>query len=131
MESNALEHQFSGHYDTVHGAGLAAVIPAWLKYVADNGTPEMCARVAQFGVGIFGIRPDFGDVRATAHAGIEAFRAWARSIGMPLNFTELGVPGNEVPAMVKRTMDANKGKVAGFLDLDEKAVSAIYSSMAV
>jgi len=49
---------------------------------------------------------------------------------MPLTLEELGVPKNEVPEMVKRTMDANKGRITGFMDLDEKAVTAIFSSMA-
>ena len=127
---HALEHQLSGHYDTVHGAGLAAVMPAWLQYIADNGTPEQTARVAQFGVSVFGVRADMADVKATANAGLEAFRAWVRSIGMPLTLSELGIPKTDLSAVVKRTLDANKGKVSGYMDLDEKAVTAIFSSMA-
>ena len=127
---HALEHQFSGHYDTVHGAGLAAIMPAWLQYIADNGTPAQAARVAQFGVKVFGVSPDMGDIRATANAGLRAFRVWVHSIGMPLTLEELGVPREEVPDMVKRTMNANNGKIPGFMDLDEKAVTAIFSSMA-
>ena len=127
---HALEAQLSGHYDTAHGAGLAAVMPAWLAYIADNGSPEQTARVAQFLCGIFGTRPDLADARATAHAGLTAFRAWLRSIGMPLTLTELGIPKEDLLAVVKRTMDANKGKVSGFMDLDEKAVTAIFASIA-
>ena len=126
-----LEHQLSGHYDTAHGAGLAVVIPAWLQYVVDNGDPEHIARVAQFGVSILGVRADMLDAKATANAGIQALRAWIRSIGMPLTLAELGVPNpqEELPAIVKRVLDANNGKIAGFIDLDEKAVTAIFTSM--
>ena len=127
---HALEHQFSGHYDTAHGAGLAAIMPAWLQYIADNGTPEQAARVAQFAVGVFGVRADMADIKATAAAGLEAFRAWVRSIGMPLTLAELGIPRAELPALIKRTLDANKGKITGFMDLDEKAVTAIFTSIA-
>jgi alcohol dehydrogenase YqhD (iron-dependent ADH family) len=124
-----LEHQLSAHYDTVHGAGLAAVMPAWLQYVVDNGTPAQAARVAQFGVKVFGVSPNMVDIKATANAGVEAFRAWVHSIGMPLTLAELGIPNEDVPAMVKRTADANNGKVSGFMELDEKAIGAIYTSM--
>jgi len=124
-----LEHQLSGHYDTAHGAGLAVVMPAWLQYVIDNGTPEQVARAAQFAIKVFAVSPDMEDIKATANAGIKAFRAWIHSIGMPLTLEELGVPKAELPAMIKRTMDATKGKVPGLIDLDEKAVTAIYSSM--
>ena len=127
---HALEHQLSGHYDTVHGAGLAAVMPAWLQYIVDNGTPELVARIAQFGVSIFGVRADMADIKATANAGLEAFRAWVRSIGMPLTLKELGIPGAELPQVIKRTADANNGKIVGFMDLDEKAIAAIFTSMA-
>jgi alcohol dehydrogenase YqhD (iron-dependent ADH family) len=126
---HALEHQLSGHYDTAHGAGLAAVIPAWLQYIVDNGTPEEAARVAQFGVSVFGIRPNMEDVRATASTGLEAFRAWVRSIGMPLTLKELGIPKGDLPQVIKRAVDANKGKIIGFVDLDEKAIAAIFTSM--
>ena len=126
---HALEHQFSGHYDTTHGAGLAAIMPAWLQYIVDNGNSEQIARVAQFGVKVFGVSPDMTDIRATANAGLEAFRAWVRSIGMPLTLTELGVPKKELPEAIRRTVDANNGKISGFLDLDENAIGAIYASM--
>jgi alcohol dehydrogenase YqhD (iron-dependent ADH family) len=126
---HALEHQLSGHYDTAHGAGLAAIMPAWLQYVVDNGIPAQIARVAQFGVKVFGVSPNMIDIKSTANAGLEAFRAWVRIIGMPLTLEELGIPGEDIPAMVKRTADANNGKITGFMELDEKAIDAIYKSM--
>ena len=123
------EHQFSGHYDTAHGAGLAAIMPAYLQYIADNGTPEQSARVAQFCVKVFRLDPDMADLKTTINTGIAVFRSWLRSIGMPLTLTELGIPKEDLPAVIKRTLEANNGKITGFVDLDEKAVSAIYGSL--
>jgi len=124
-----LEHQFSGYYDTAHGAGLAMVMPAWLQYIVDNGTPDMIAKIAQLGVKVFGASPQMDDPKATANDGLERFRAWVHSIGMPLTLEELGVPKAEVPDMVKRTMAANNGKIVGYMDMDEKAVTAIFNSL--
>jgi hypothetical protein len=104
-------------------------MPAWLQYIVDNGTLEQVARVAQFGVSIFGVKAEMTDLKATAKAGINVFRAWIRSIGMPLTLEELGIPKDDLPAVIKRTVDANNGKITGFMDLDEKAISAIYTSM--
>ena len=126
---HALEHQLSGHYDTAHGAGLAVIMPAWLQYIADNGNAEHLARIAQFCVKIFKVDPDMADLKATANAGLKAFRSWLCSIGMPLSLTELGIPKEDLDGIIKRTLDANKGKIAGFMDLDERAISAIYSSI--
>jgi alcohol dehydrogenase YqhD (iron-dependent ADH family) len=122
-----LEHQLSGHYDTAHGAGLAVIMPAWLQYIADNGTEAQVERVAQFGVKVFAVKAD--TAKATANAGLEAFRAWLRSIGMPLTLAELGIPDTDLDAVIKRALDANKGKIAGYIDLDEKAIRTIYSSI--
>jgi alcohol dehydrogenase YqhD (iron-dependent ADH family) len=124
-----LESQISGHYDTAHGAGLAAVMPAWLQYIADTGTPDQVARIAQFGVKVFGVNPDLEDVKATADAGLRAFKAWVASIGMPLTLKELGIPKEELDAIIKRCLDINGGKVQGFAELDEKAVRAIFTSI--
>jgi alcohol dehydrogenase len=122
-----LEHQLSGHYDTAHGAGLAVIMPAWLQYIADNGTEAQVERVAQFGTKVFGAKADTASV--TANTGLEAFRAWLRSIGMPLTLAELGIPKADLDAVIKRTVEAYKGKITGYIDLDEKAIKAIYSSV--
>jgi len=125
-----LEHQLSGHYDTAHGAGLAVIMPAWLQYIVNNGTQEQVARVAQLGVKVFGAIPDMCDIKATANAGLAAFRAWIRSIGMPLTLTGLGIPKTELDEVIRRTLECNNGKITGFMDLDEKAVVEIFTSIA-
>jgi alcohol dehydrogenase YqhD (iron-dependent ADH family) len=127
---HTLERWLSGHHDTTHGAGLSVVMPAWLQYIVDNGDNEQIARIAQFGVKIFGVSPDMADIKAAANAGLTAFRAWLVSIGMPLTLSELGIPRQEVPAIIKHVVNTNKGKITGFMDLDEKAINAIYSSIA-
>jgi alcohol dehydrogenase YqhD (iron-dependent ADH family) len=126
---HALESQLSGHYDTAHGAGLAALMPAWLQYIADHGSPEQLARVAQFGVKVFGVSPEMADPKAAADEGLRRFRAWVRSIGMPLTLKELGIPREDLPAVIKRCMDINKGLVPGFMELDTQAVTAIFTSI--
>lgn len=125
---HALERQLSAGYDTAHGAGLAAIMPAWLQYIVNNGTDAHLARIARFGVKVFGASPGT-DAKAVANAGLEAFRAWVRSIGMPLTLAELGIPRTELSNVIERTLAVNKGKISGFMDLDEKAVTAIFNSL--
>ena len=80
-----LEHELSGMFDVTHGAGLAAVWKAWSTYVVD------CApkRFARFARNVMGVR-EADDAKA-ARAGIEAYEAFLRSIGMPVNLRELGL----------------------------------------
>jgi alcohol dehydrogenase YqhD (iron-dependent ADH family) len=126
---HGLESQLSGYYDTAHGAGLAVVMPTWLHYIVEHGTPAQAARVAQFGVKVFGVSPDMADIQATAETGLNRFRAWLRSLGMPLTLKELGIPKDDLDALVKRCMGVNGGLVQGFMDLDEDAVRAIFSAV--
>ena len=34
--SHAIEHELSAQYDCAHGAGLAVVFPAWMRYFYKN-----------------------------------------------------------------------------------------------
>ncbi|MDR1136581.1 MAG: iron-containing alcohol dehydrogenase [Clostridiales Family XIII bacterium] len=124
-----LEAQLSGHYDTAHGAGLSVVMPAMLSYAIKHGTPKQAARVAQFGVKVFGVTPDMNDVIGVAESGVRGFRAWLRSIGMPLTLRELGVPEGDLEDVVRRCMEDNGGLIEGFLNMDETVVREIYSSI--
>ena len=123
-----LEHQISGLFDTAHGAGLAVIIPAWLQYAANNGTPAHVARIARFFTNVFGMNSALFDDKTAANAGLAAFRAWIRSIGMPLSLRELGVPADGLEKLINKTIEANNGKIPGFIDLDESAIRAIYTS---
>ena len=124
-----LEYQLSGHYDTTHGAGLAVIMPALLQYFANNGNAEQVARVARFGVKVFGIMDIAPNKKTTALAGIAVFRSWIRSIGMPLTLTELGIPKTDLGDVIRRCADSYNGKIVGFMDLDEKAIGAIFTSV--
>jgi alcohol dehydrogenase YqhD (iron-dependent ADH family) len=126
---HGLEEQLSGFYDTAHGAGLSVVMPAWLQYAVDHGTPKQAARVARFGVKVFGADPDMADVKATANEGLNRFRAWLKSIGMPLTLKELGVPKEDLKNVVDRCTGGPGGGVGGFIEMGYDAVSAIFASV--
>ena len=80
--AHALEHELSGLYDCAHGAGLAVILPAWMEYVMQHDI----ARFAQFAVRVWGCDMNFAHPETTARAGIDAFRAFLRQIGMPTSF---------------------------------------------
>jgi alcohol dehydrogenase YqhD (iron-dependent ADH family) len=124
-----VEYQISGYYDTAHGAGLAAVMPAWLQYIANHGNPDQVARVAQFGVGVFGVKADLSDPKGTADEGLRAFRRWIKSIGQPLTLKELGIKREDLGGIIKRCLDQYNGKLPGYMELGEEAVTEIFSSI--
>ena len=80
-----LEHELSGMFDVTHGAGLAAIWKAWSTYVVDSA-PKRFARFARNVMGV-----SEADDKKAALAGIEAYEAFLRSIGMPVNLSGLGL----------------------------------------
>jgi alcohol dehydrogenase YqhD (iron-dependent ADH family) len=124
---HSLERQLSGYYDFPHGAGLAVMMPAMLRYIVRHGEPEQVARVADFGVRVFDAEPEMGDTKATAIAGIERFAEWLRSLGLPTTLTELGVPEGEVEEAAQRCVKDNKGLLKGFVNIDEKGIQEIFT----
>lgn len=93
--SHQIEHELSAFYDCAHGAGLAVVLPAWMEYVL----PHDVNRFAQFAVRVWDCDMDFAHPEVTAKAGIARFRAFLKSIGMPLTLSEIGAKAEDIPAM--------------------------------
>ena len=79
-----IEHELSGMFDVAHGAGLAVVFPAWLKYNISDAS----SRIAALGYNVFGVqktRSEKDDARTT----IAAVEKFFRSMGMPTRLTKL------------------------------------------
>lgn len=121
--SHHLEHVLSAKYDCAHGAGLAVIMPAWMHYCAEHGGEK---RLAQMAVRVFGCQMDFDDPKRTALEGIEAFRAFLRSIGMPLTFAEIGADPADIPELVEMN-HIGDGKTGGYIGLDRQAHFDIYN----
>lgn len=98
--SHQLEHELSALYDVAHGAGLAVVFPAWLRFQIRK--PEHVMRVAQFANRVYGISMNFENPAETALRGIEAHESFLREIGMPVTFKELGAKGEDIPFLAAK-----------------------------
>ena len=122
--SHGIEHELSALYDCAHGAGLAVIMPAWMEYVAEH---HDCMRMAQMATRIFGCQMNFADPKATALEGIKAFRRFLSSIGMPINFEQLGAKEEDIPALVEK-FGIGDGKTGGYVALDKNAITEIYQT---
>jgi len=119
--SHNMEHELSGLYDVAHGAGLAVMFPAWMKYVMHQNLMLF----AQFAVRVWGCEMDFENPENTAHQGIECYEKFMTSIGMPIRFSELGAKPEDIPTLVK-TMGLGKNTLGSFVKLTEEDVAKIY-----
>jgi alcohol dehydrogenase YqhD (iron-dependent ADH family) len=82
-----IEHALSAHHNITHGAGLAVLNPAWMRFVA-KARPERLTRFAQR---IFGLSATAKDDLSLAMAGIDKFQDFLRSIGCSTRLSELGI----------------------------------------
>jgi len=98
------------------------IMPAWMEYVAEH---HDVMRMAQMAIRIFGCEMNFADPKATALEGIKAFRHFLVSIGMPINFEQLGAKVEDIPALVDK-FGVGDGKTGGYVALDRAAVTEIY-----
>ena len=122
--SHDLEHELSALYDCAHGAGLAVVFPAWMEY--NMGHDVM--RFAQVANRVWGCAMDFQHPEITAKAGIAAFRAFLRSIGMPQTLAELGGKEEDIPYLARTAAygNGNGGTLGSFVVLQEQDMANIY-----
>ena len=119
--SHYLEHEVSALYDVTHGAGLAVVMPAWLTWMADRHA----AKTARWARSVWGVAPTDDD-RADTLSGVARFKAWLRSVGMPLTFSELGVPHPDIPLLVRRLHEHMGATVGRYVPLAPADSEAIY-----
>ena len=132
---HALEHELSGHYDTAHGAGLAALYPAWLSFILErevNGGKKsakdsaIIARISQFAERVLGIQLDFADSLSTARQGIRSLSAIYRSWGLPANLSDMGIPYEDLPKLAKLAKKRPDGFAGAFSPLNEADFLQIY-----
>ncbi len=125
--SHDIEHELSATYDCAHGAGLAVVFPAWMTYNMEHDVN----RFAQLAVRVWGCQMDFANPKNTAKAGIEALKRYLKTIGMPINFKELGAKEEDIEAMAHTAChgDVRQGTLGNFVSLNEEDVKNIYRLM--
>ena len=99
--AHRIEHELSALYDVAHGAGLAVVFPAWMRFQAEN--PDRVMRIAQFGCRVYGLSMNFENPYETAIRGIEAHESFLKEIGMPLTLREIGARTEDIPSLVSTT----------------------------
>ena len=91
--NHMLEHAMSAVVNCAHGAGLAVIMPAWMKWYKSRnlGAFERFARE------IFGVD--------SADEGIAAFKAWLSKIGAPVSLKAVGIEGETLDEVVNLAYD--------------------------
>lgn len=116
LASHMIQDAVGGLYDSAHGAGLATIAPAWMKYVYKHDIP----RFVRYAAEVWNVPNDPFDQEAVALEGIQKTKDFFRSLGMPVTLKELGVR--------KKDMDfLCSGRCVGhFVELHEDDIRKVY-----
>ncbi len=89
LPCHAIEHALSAFYDIAHGAGLAIVMPAWMRLMKDEKAEE----IKRFASRVFGVEG--------VDEGIEAFERWLKRVECPVRLSEASIPESDIPALAE------------------------------
>lgn len=113
--SHFIEHELSGEYNVTHGAGLAVIIPAWMKYVYRENMPIFL----KWATRVMGVSYDYDNPALTVLEAIRRLEDYFRFLGVPTALHEMPDVG-EVPEavmykMAKRVRITNSNGTVGTL----------------
>ncbi len=84
-----IEHSISAIYDIAHGAGLALVLPGWMRYTFEKNVRKLAWLAREI------FRSEGSDENAAAE-GIGKMKDWFASIGCSTSLTDAGIPENDI-----------------------------------
>lgn len=114
---HAMEHELSAFDPTItHGAGLAVITPAWLRYVADINP----ARMQHFAKNVMGVE--------TLEEAIAKLQAFYAAMKMPSKLSDFGLTQEALEACATSAC-ARTGTIGQFKKLTSEDVLAIYKSV--
>ncbi len=118
--SHGIEHELSGIYDITHGAGLAIIFPAWMKYVYRSNID----RFVQFAIRIWNVDMNFNDPEATVLEGIKRMEEFFTSINMPTRLSQADIDSEKFEEMAAKATE--NGTLGSFVKLTKEDIINIY-----
>ena len=120
--SHGIEHELSGIYDIAHGAGLAIVFPAWMRYVYKHNIE----RFIQFAVNVWNVEPNFESPERIALEGVERLKRFFKDIGLPTSLSEANIGEDRLEEMAAKATE--RGELGEFVKLKKEDVLNILRS---
>ncbi len=114
--SHFIEHELSAEYNVTHGAGLAVVTPAWMKYVYKDNMDLF----AQWATRVMGVVYDANDPGKTVLEGIRKLEEFFAGLKLAIRISEMPEIKEQVTEdalwrMAKRTRPVRADGTVGYL----------------
>jgi alcohol dehydrogenase YqhD (iron-dependent ADH family) len=120
--SHGLEMEISAIYDLAHGAGLAIIYPAWMKYVYKHDLN----RFALFANKVFDIEINKNNLEETALKGIEALENFYKAINMPVRLSDAEIDDTHFEEMANKLSSSGTEEIGAFVKLNKEDMLTIY-----
>lgn len=99
-EVHMIEHQLGAYTDCTHGAGLAAISPAYYRYICKYGLNKF----VRFAKNVWDINTDNMSDTDAAEAGIVKLEEFIRMLNLPLSVKALGATEEMLPLIANSTV---------------------------
>lgn len=119
--THAIEHQLSAIYDLAHGAGLAIMFPAWMKYVYKHDVN----RFAMFANKVFNVEINEKNLEETALKGIEKLEEFYKEIEMPTRLSDVNISEDKLEYMASNAT-LTTPTLGQFVKLNKEDIINIY-----
>jgi alcohol dehydrogenase YqhD (iron-dependent ADH family) len=113
MTLHGIEHPVSGFYDIPHGAGLAALLPAWMEYTG----PIREERFKKLAENVFG-----------GTEAIAAVKDWLKKVNMGFNLGDLGIEEAKLGEMAASALVVSPWLRAHPRKLEEPEITRIFEN---
>jgi alcohol dehydrogenase YqhD (iron-dependent ADH family) len=117
-----MEHELSAFNDVAHGAGLAIMFPAWMKYVYKHDIDHF----AEFAVRVWGVDQYFFDKERTVLEGIARIETFFKNLGLPTRLGEIGITEKDFELLANKCRLADDETLGNFVKLTRKDILNIY-----
>jgi len=119
--SHRIEHEISAQYGVTHGEGMAVMLVAWTKYIADK-KPQKLAQLANrvFGVDYCDFTP-----KEMAEKLSEKLKNFFELLNLKTNLTQLGIGNEHFREMAARATKNGTCKIGHYFPLDEKGIEEV------
>jgi len=117
-----IEHEVSALYDIAHGAGLAILFPAWMKYVHKVDIN----RFVQYAVRVWDVDLPLSDKEGIVDEAIQRLQAFYKRIGMPTRLSDVGIGKDKLRFMAENSLVGERSYLGNFLKLYADDVENIY-----
>ena len=120
-----IEHELSAYYDLTHGAGLAILTPAWMRYVLCDKTVK---RFAMYAENVWRIQT--ANPYDAANAAIDRTENFFKVLGLPGRLSEVGIGPERFEEMASEAVRTSGISDRSYFPLEKEDIVRIFERCA-